>query len=160
MIRVEGPAVRGSARTVGLMKLPGNLGLRHVALKVSDLTRSHGFYAELFGMEVVWHPDPGSLYLSSGQDNLALHQIPQDELGEYQPARGQFLDHVGIIVDSPEAVDQIFKDMEPRLAGHAGKVLKPPKRHRDDSYSFYVADPDGNAIQILYEPTLSKQERG
>jgi catechol-2,3-dioxygenase len=33
-----------------------------------------------------------------------------------------------------------------------------PKRHRDGSYSFYVADPDGNTVQVLYEPTISNVE--
>ena len=35
------------------------------------------------------------------------------------------------------------------------RIIKPIKRHRDGSISFYMADPDGNVIQILYEPTIS-----
>jgi len=40
----------------------------------------------------------------------------------------------------------------PRLGG---AIAKPPKRHRDGSYSFYFSDPDGNIIQALYEPNIS-----
>src|SRR3970040_2316753 len=55
----------------------GIRGLRHLALKVTDLARSRKFYEEFFGMQVVWEPDPENVYLSSGRDNLALHLIPQ-----------------------------------------------------------------------------------
>ncbi len=32
----------------------GIRGLRHLALKVTDLARSRKFYEELFGMKTVW----------------------------------------------------------------------------------------------------------
>ena len=31
------------------------------------------------------------------------------------------------------------------------------KDHRDGSRSFYCTDPDGLSIQVLFEPTLSRQ---
>jgi catechol 2,3-dioxygenase-like lactoylglutathione lyase family enzyme len=126
-------------------------GLWHVALKVADLTRSRAFYEALFGMRVVWHPDPENVYLSSGQDNLALHQIPLSELAEYKQGSRQYLDHVGFIVDSSDTVDQLFRQAEQDLA----IIVQRPKRHRDGSYSFYLADPDGNTVQVLYEPHIS-----
>lgn len=133
------------------MTEPVMRGLRHLALRVTDLRRSRAFYEALFGMRVVWKPDEDNLYLSSGSDNLALHQIPVGELDQYQPGRGQFLDHFGFIMDSPEAVDRMFEQVERSGA----RIVHRPKRHRDDSYSFYLADPDGNTIQVLYEPTIS-----
>lgn len=129
----------------------GLKGLWHVALKVANLARSRAFYEALFGMRVVWHPDPENVYLSSGQDNLALHQIPLSELGGYKQRTGQYLDHVGFIVDSSDTVDQLFREAEQAQA----TIVKRPKRHRDGSYSFYVADPDGNTVQVLYEPHIS-----
>jgi len=33
-------------------------------------------------------------------------------------------------------------------------IVKPLKLHRDGSYSFYLADPDGNTVQVLYEPNI------
>ncbi|WP_447984849.1 VOC family protein [Nitrospira sp. Nam74] len=129
----------------------GVKGLWHVALKVADLTRSRAFYEALFGMRVVWHPDLENVYLSSGQDNLALHQIPLSQLAEYKQGSGQYLDHVGFIVDSSDTVDQLFRQAEQALA----TIVQRPKRHRDGSYSFYLADPDGNTVQVLYEPHIS-----
>ena len=130
----------------------GIRGLRHLALKVTDLARSRKFYEEFFGMKVVWEPDPENVYLSSGPDNLALHQIPAADVPRYRSAKDQLLDHLGFIMDSPASVDRVFEQ-----AGRSGApIVKPAKQHRDGSYSFYMADPDGNVVQVLYEPTISK----
>ena len=128
-------------------------GLRHLALRVTDMAKSRAFYEKLLGMKVVWEPDPNNVYLSSGTDNLALHQISTDQSADYQRGHGQFLDHFGFIVPSPLEVEQWHTAM--CEAGVA--IVKPPKRHRDGSVSCYVADPDGNVVQFIYEPTLSRQ---
>ena len=132
-------------------------GLRHVALRVTHLGRSRAFYEQLLGMKVVWEPDADNLYLSSGTDNLALHQISQRELSAYQPRAAQLLDHIGVILENPGAVDQMYREIEPKIVSLGGAIAKTPKQHRDGSYSFYFSDPDGNVIQALYEPTISRQ---
>jgi catechol 2,3-dioxygenase-like lactoylglutathione lyase family enzyme len=117
-------------------------------LRVADLPRSRRFYEEVLGMKVVWAPDPENLYLSLGSDNLALHQIPR---GEHLAKEGHPLDHFGLIAESEAAVDLIARRMEEAQV----PIVKPVKRHRDGSYSFYMADPDDNLIQVLYEPNIS-----
>ncbi|MFO0775411.1 MAG: VOC family protein [Nitrospiraceae bacterium] len=134
---------------------PDHGGLRHLALRVTDLARSRRFYETLFGMRVVWEPDPENVYFSSGADNVALHQIPAAELAEYRAERGQFLDHVGVIMYQPEDVDRFYARVQQEGDSVGARIVKPPKRHRDGSYSCYIADPDGNVIQALYEPTIS-----
>ncbi len=124
------------------------VGLWHLALKVQNLTRSRAFYQNFLGMEVVWEPDSENLYLSLGKDNLALHQIPQDMALIQQGAHP--LDHFGFIVADKEGVDQ----MATKLAQAGIPIVKPVRLHRDGSYSFYVNDPDGNLIQILYDPHI------
>ncbi len=103
------------------------------------------------GMQVVWEPDADNVYLSSGADNLALHQIPPERQSAYQSSQGQFLDHFGFLMESPKAVEEAFQQFQTL----AVTILKPLRTHRDDSVSFYIADPDGNVIQILYEPHIS-----
>ncbi|HSF66310.1 MAG TPA: VOC family protein [Nitrospiraceae bacterium] len=140
------------------MSTPLHRGLRHVALRVTNLTRSRVFYEEVLEMKAVLEPDPDNVYFSSGSDNFALHQIPESEIVAYQPLTGQSLDHVGVILESPEAVDRMYRKVEPRLVQLGGRIVTPPKQHRDGSYSFYFSDPDGIVIQALYEPTISKLE--
>ncbi|MBI3757868.1 MAG: VOC family protein [Deltaproteobacteria bacterium] len=124
-------------------------GLRHVALNVTDVAISVEFYTALFGMQIVWQPDPENAYLSSGCDNLALHKAATGVAHA-----GQRLDHLGFIVATPDAVDRAAAALTERKI----TMLKPPRTHRDGSRSLYCADPDGNVIQILYEPTLSTQQ--
>jgi catechol 2,3-dioxygenase-like lactoylglutathione lyase family enzyme len=106
-------------------------------------------------MRAVWEPDPENVYFSSGVDNLALHQMSKTELGAYDSAKPQLLDHMGVILDSPEAVDRMYREIVPTIDALGGRITKQPKQHRDGSYSFYFADPDGNLIQALYEPSIS-----
>jgi catechol 2,3-dioxygenase-like lactoylglutathione lyase family enzyme len=124
------------------------LGLRHLALKVRDPQASKRFYAECFGMKVVWEPDPDNVYLSSGVDNLALHREPAAGPGA--------LDHLGFVVDSRQAVDELAE----RFRGLGVPLAEAPRDHRDGSRSFYCLDPDGLRIQVLYEPMLSNQRIG
>jgi predicted enzyme related to lactoylglutathione lyase len=52
----------------------------------------------------------------------------------------------------------MYREVEPRLPQLGGRVVKPPKQHRDGSYSFYFCDPDGIVIQALYELAISNLE--
>ena len=121
------------------------LGLRHLALNVTDPQASKRFYADCFGMRVVWEPDADNVYLSSGPDNLALHRRAAASAGA--------LDHLGFVVDSRDEVDRL----RVRFAELGVQIAAEPRDHRDGSRSFYCLDPDGVRIQVLYEPTLSKQ---
>lgn len=133
-----------------MSRITGLKGMRHIALKVRDVARSKSFYQDFLGMDVVWEPDRQNVYLSSGCDNIALHEVSQT-LPTGTPE--QQLDHLGFVVDTIERV----KELEHEFQAQGVKIIHPFKIHRDGSASFYCADPDGIVIQMLYEPQLSSQ---
>jgi catechol 2,3-dioxygenase-like lactoylglutathione lyase family enzyme len=132
-------------------RIAGLKGMRHIALKVSDLARSKSFYQDILGMDVVWEPDPQNVYLSSGCDNIALHEVSQNFAAG---AAEQQLDHLGFVVETSDQV----KKLEEIFRTRGVRIIHPFNVHRDGSASFYCADPDGIVIQMLYEPHLSPQE--
>jgi catechol-2,3-dioxygenase len=114
------------------------------------MTRSKDFYQRVLGMDIVWEPDAQNVYLSSGCDNIALHQVSEQYGGRFAE---QQLDHLGFIVDSIERVQRL----EEEFRSQSIRIVHSFKIHRDGSASFYCADPDGIIIQMLYEPNLSPQ---
>ncbi|HEY6419778.1 MAG TPA: VOC family protein [Candidatus Binataceae bacterium] len=129
-------------------------GLRHLALNVADVERARDFYARVFGMRVVWQPDTDNAYLSSGCDNLALHRQSAAASADAAAATAQRVDHLGFIVPTIADVESGFQ----WATANRLDIVHPLKHHRDGSVSFYLRDPDGNVIQLLYEPALSPQK--
>lgn len=124
---------------------PPTSGLRHIALYVENFTACETFYVDLMGMQVEWRPDPDNVYLTSGNDNLALHRASQ-------PASGaQRLDHIGFILARADDVD-VWHTF---LNAQGVTIRTPPKTHRDGARSFYCEDPDGNTVQLIYHPPLA-----
>lgn len=121
-------------------------GLRHVALRVKEFDACLEFYTELMGMAVEWQPDGDSVFLTSGNDNLALHRATEPAAGA-----GQRLDHIGFIIDNIDDVDRWHE----RLRAHGVTIQKPPKTHRDGARSFFCLDPDGTSVQVIYHPSIS-----
>jgi len=121
--------------------------MHHVALFVADLAATEHFYVELLGMAVEWRPDPDNVYLTSGNDNLALHRLKADYSGP------QHLDHIGFMLNTPEEVDQCFDFLREN-----GITMKTdPRTHRDGARSFYCLDPGGNTVQMIFHPPLARK---
>lgn len=129
----------------------------HLALRVRDLERSIAFYTSIFGMELRWREEGEIAFLSCGQDDLALFQLPAGSSATSAPAEEApsaelqpRLDHFGFRVHSAEEVDRAAERIRDAGVPHCGE----PVRHRDGAYSFYVPDPDGHLIQVLFDPAL------
>ena len=122
--------------------------MRHVALFVGDLEATERFYTELLGMQVEWRPDQDNVYLSSGNDNLALHRAKEN-----LPA-GQ-LDHIGFFVNDIEKIDEWYTFLQ----SNGIDMLTEPRTHRDGARSFYCRDPSGVRVQIIYHIPIAEFDR-
>jgi catechol 2,3-dioxygenase-like lactoylglutathione lyase family enzyme len=134
------------------MERPTHAGLRHLALNVHDLEGMKRFYVDLLGFAIEWEPDPDNVYLSSGIDNLALHRSPARTAGGATTA-GSALDHLGLIVRTPGAVD----DWAAFLESRGVTIDARPRTHRDGARSCYFRDPDGNHVQVIHHPPISEK---
>lgn len=129
---------------------PGKTGgMRHVALFVENLDQTQHFYVELLGMQLEWQPDADNVYLTSGNDNLALHRYS----GQVQEADRQRLDHIGFIIDAIDDVDKWYE----YFVANGVKIVAEPRTHRDGARSFYCTDPAGTVVQMIYHPPISAQ---
>lgn len=126
---------------------PAHAGMHHVALFVKKLEACEHFYVQLLGMKVEWRPDLNNVYLTSGNDNIALHRTNEDFTHQLE----QRLDHIGFIINSEQEVDQWYDF----LTHHQVTTRQPPRTHRDGARSFYCYDPDGTLVQIIYHPPIS-----
>lgn len=123
-------------------------GLHHIALFVEHFEACVVFYTELLGMKVEWHPDADNIYLTSGNDNLALHRTSS----RFNPDQQQRLDHIGFIIADIEEVDVWYEF----LKANNVTMKTVTRTHRDGARSFYCADPDNNTVQMIYHPPLAK----
>ncbi len=135
------------------MERPKHAGLRHLALNVRDLAAMKRFYTELLGFEVEWEPDADNVYLSSGIDNLALHRSAHAHRAQSTADSAGALDHLGLIVREADDVDRWASFLE----SHGVALAAAPRTHRDGARSCYFADPDGNRVQIIHHPPISKK---
>ena len=140
------------------MDRPAHAGLRHLALNVRDLNAMKRFYVDVLGFTIEWEPDGDNVYLSSGIDNLALHRSTRiasqandrSEAAQTDPGP---LDHLGLIVRSPEDVDRWAEFLQRRGIALDAR----PRTHRDGARSCYFRDPEGNRIQLIHHPPISEK---
>lgn len=121
-------------------------GLRHIALYVQDMAAAEHFYVDLMGMAVEWRPDADNVYLTSGNDNLALHRSNRDT-----DAGSQLLDHIGFILKTPDDVDAWYH----YLKANDIEMKTEPRTHRDGARSFYCVGPQDTTVQMIYHPPIA-----
>ena len=111
--------------------------LGHVAIRVQDVNRAIAFYTGL-GMRLVWEAqDWCYLETGPGRDGLAL-------LGPGYKAAGP---HFAFHFQDRGEVDVVHAQLKADGV-HVGAVHD----HRDGTASFYLKDPEGNWLEMLYEP--------
>lgn len=122
----------------------GMIGIRHLALFVQDLESAIDFYTRIMGMHIEWQPDPDNVYLTNHGDVFALHRV------DYTPQAQQRLDHIGFVLDSPQAVDT----WHAYFVLQQVRITEAPKTHRDGSRGFYCLDSVGHLLELIYHPPI------
>ena len=111
--------------------------LGHVALRVAEMDRAKAFYLGL-GLQLTWDaPDWAYLEWPGGGTGIAL-------LSESYRAAGP---HFAFHFQQRAEVDEVRAGL--LAAGHS---CGPVHDHRDGTASFYLQDPEGNWLEMLYEP--------
>ena len=111
--------------------------LGHVAIRVEDMDRAVAFYSQL-GMEMVWEADDWCyMEAAKSRDGLAL-------LGPNYKAAGP---HFAFHFRDRAEVDVIHDQLKA-----SGVAVGAVHDHRDGTASFYLRDPEGNWLEMLYEP--------
>ena len=112
--------------------------LGHIAIRVEDIERAKSFYMSL-GMNLIWD-DHDWCYLEagSGKDGLAL-------LGPGYKAAGS---HFAFHFSKRTEVEVIHSQLN-KQGVRVGKLHD----HRDGTASFYLQDPEGNWLEMLFHPS-------
>ena len=118
-------------------------GINHVALKVRDLERSRKFY-ELLGFEETGSRDRMLFFAVAGHHHhIALLEMGEDAVDPPRHSVGGL--HFAITVDKEAEIGRLY-----RLVTEAGYKVVRTIDHFSNR-SFYVKDPDGNAVEITYD---------
>jgi catechol 2,3-dioxygenase len=126
--------------------LPAQADIGHVHLKVSDLERSIAFYRDVMGFEITARYGKQAAFLSAGgyHHHLGLNTW-ESEGGSPPPRRATGLFHFAIRYPDRKALAIALK----RLI-EAGVPVQGVADHAV-SHSIYLADPDGNGIELTID---------
>ena len=121
--------------------------LGHVVFYVQDLKRSLAFYRDLLGFQEVGRIFDGqAAALTSGRTHHELLLIEVGDAPGPPPGRRRGLYHIGIKVgDSLDELRTAKKELE-----QAGVAIVGMSDHTV-SQSLYLADPDGNEIELYVD---------
>lgn len=119
-------------------------GINHVVLKVRNLSRAEAFYAGILGFRKVGER-PGMLFFSGGghAHDLALTEVGEEAAAATQRQVGLF--HFAVTVSDEAALVDLARrcrEKGVRINGTADNIV---------SRSFYIADPDGNMVELTVD---------
>ena len=132
---------------------PHILGVAHMALYVSDLTKARAFYKDFLGYE-----EPYVLRRDDGSDRIAFIKINDQqyiELFADNPVKDGRLNHIAFYTDSAAGMLRY-------LAASGVKVPDKVSKGKIGNSNFNIVDPDGHTVEIVqYEPdSWTVREKG
>jgi catechol 2,3-dioxygenase-like lactoylglutathione lyase family enzyme len=126
-----------------------------VTLGVSDIVRAKAFYRAGFGWEPVFEMDDLAFFQMNGlMFGLWEKQQLEDDMQRANSGTGSFA--MAHNVPSAEAVDAAIA----RLVDAGATLLRAGDAPPHGGYRGYVADPDGSAWEIAWNPMWPIDEHG
>ena len=132
--------------------------MSHMVINVRDITKTHAFYSEMLGFRQVGQiGEPGGrmdmrFYQGAGENHhdIACVQIRNPELAPPVQDWKMFPDPPGIV---HIALDYGSRDAWLQQIEHLQKngIDFLVRGNHGMTHSVYIADPDGNGIEILYD---------
>src|SRR5215813_9022616 len=126
------------AQTAG--QRPRILGVAHIAIYTSDLTKARGFYEDFLGFQ-----EPFTLKRDDGSVRIAFVKINDKQYVELftdPPKEDGQLNHIAVYTDNAH-------QMRDYLASHGIKVPATVSKGKTGNYNFTIQDPDGHRIEIV-----------
>jgi len=130
-------------------------GVNHLVLNVADIERSHHFWTELMGFELVSTVQLGSemRFYRAGpghHHDVAIMQCkepPTEATPARRPlsARRMGVNHIAIGYPDRDAFVAQLEHLQ------ANGVTFHMRGNHGMTHSAYISDPDGNGIEVLYE---------
>jgi len=121
-------------------------GLGHVAFRITDLERALDFYCgklgfrEAFRLEREGEFSPWIVYIQVA-DNQFIELFPGAK-GENQPRPAVGFNHFCLVVDDMQATLH-------ELAARGLEMSGQPQQGLDNNWQYWIADPDGNPIELM-----------
>jgi catechol 2,3-dioxygenase-like lactoylglutathione lyase family enzyme len=121
-------------------------GIGHTAYRVSDLEKSLQFYCGVLGFEEAFR-----LYRDSGETWLVYVRVNDETFIELFPGgvepvaitpKSIAYTHLSLAVDD---IDATLADLRSRGLETPGA----PTMGKDNNYQYWIADPDGNRIELM-----------
>ncbi len=119
-------------------------GLNHITIRVNRIDASKEFYGDILGFEVVKTMGQSmAVYDIGGGDTMVIVEAETS----YDPTSRDFrVDHFGFYVDSAEKIDELAKYFREKEV----TIMSGPANRKKGRFLF-IADPDGNMIEFMFE---------
>ncbi|MBO6572596.1 MAG: VOC family protein [Balneola sp.] len=119
-------------------------GLNHITIRVNRIDASKEFYGDILGFEVIRTMGQSmAVYDIGGGDTMVIVEAETS----YDPTSRDFrVDHFGFYVDSPKKIDELAKYFREKEV----TIMSGPANRKKGRFLF-IADPDGNMIEFMYE---------
>ena len=126
-----------------------------ITLSIHEIARSRRFYGEGFGWKPVYESNEVLFFQMNGIVlGLGLSSAFSADLQRPDGVSNGFA--LAHNVASRDAVDALVD----RLAAHGGQVLRTPDAPPHGGWRGYVADPDGHAWEIAWNPAWAIDAEG